>query len=105
MSHHYATNENAGAVIELLRALPQANPLIAGGVIVGIAGEEPREGQGGGRGRGGSPGGWPEEKPPALTAEQRTALAQVYTAVSPELQAGLARIATRWGMPDLFGAR
>jgi putative membrane-bound dehydrogenase-like protein len=105
MAHNFAMNENADAVVELVRALPRANAIVAEGVIIGVVGEAPREGQGGNRGRGGSPGGWPEEKPPTLTAEQRTALGQVYTAVSPELQAGLARIATRWGMPDLFGAR
>ena len=53
----------------------------------------------------GGEGGWPQESAPTLTAQQRAALAQAADAAAPELAEGFARVAARWGMPDLFGSR
>ncbi|MGH7500480.1 MAG: PVC-type heme-binding CxxCH protein [Longimicrobiales bacterium] len=101
MAHSFATQENTAAVVALLEAVPQANPLIANGVLIGIVGEAPDDE---GRQRRG-PGGWPEESPPTLTAEQRSALAAAGRAASPEFANAFERIAARWGMPGLFGTR
>jgi uncharacterized protein len=103
MAHAFAMREDADAIVPLLLALPQADPTVAAGVLVGVAGSAGTPGPGG-QPRGASPGGWPEEKPPTLTAEQRGALATAARNSAPELADGFARIGQRWGMPDLFGA-
>ena len=46
--------------------------------------------------------GWPEERPPQLTPEQRTALAGAARNASGELSAAFARVAARWQMPGVF---
>ena len=103
MTYYFAAKENTAAIVALLQATSQAHPIIGSGVLVGIAGEGEQAGQGQQQRRGGgSPGGWPEEKAPALTAEQRTALAEARRAAPAELAAGFDRVAARWGMPDLF---
>jgi hypothetical protein len=101
MTHGFARQQNAAAMVALLEAVPQANATIASGVLAGIVGEAPDEE---GRQRGG-PGGWPEESQPVLTPEQRNALAAAGRAAAPELARDFARVAARWGIPDLFGAR
>jgi hypothetical protein len=104
MTHYFASKENTAAIVSLLQATAQTHPIIGNGVLVGIAGEGERPGQQGQQQRrgGGPPGGWPEEKAPTLTAEQRTALAEARRAAPPELADGFTRVAARWGMPDLF---
>src|SRR5690606_14330556 len=78
MTYHFAAQENTAAVVALLAAAPQANPVIASGVLVGIAGTgEVAQGQ---RGRRGFPGGWPEDRPPVLSAGQREALVEAVRA-------------------------
>jgi putative membrane-bound dehydrogenase-like protein len=101
MTYYFAAQENADAVVALLQAVPQAHPSVASGVLTGIAGDAV-DGDGGRRRDG--PGGWPEERPPALTGEQRAALAEAGRAAPPELADGFARVAERWGMPNLFGS-
>jgi hypothetical protein len=96
MAQHFAAREDIAATVALLAAAPEANPAVAAAVVIGIVGEEP------GEGRRGSPGGWPEEAPPTLTAAHRTALVEAARAASTELANGFARIAARWGMPELF---
>jgi len=105
MTRHFATNANAAAIVSILTAVPQANAVIAAGVLDAIA--PPAQGQrGGGAGAQAARGpGWPEERPPVLTAEQRTALAAAARAAAPELAPAFARIGERWGMPDLFPPR
>jgi putative membrane-bound dehydrogenase-like protein len=104
MTRHYATTANTAAVVAILTAIPQANPVIAAGVLDAIA--PPASGN---RGGGPPPGargpGWPEDQPPVLTAEQRTALAAAARAASPELAPAFARLGQRWGMPELFPPR
>jgi hypothetical protein len=100
MSRHYAANARADAVVAALLAVPRANPTIAAGVLNGIA---PAAGGRGGGGRGGAGMGWPEDQPPTLTAEQRTALAEAARSSPPELAEAFGRVGQRWGMPDLFG--
>jgi putative membrane-bound dehydrogenase-like protein len=49
--------------------------------------------------------GWPEEQPPTLSSEQRTALEAVARTAAPDLLAALGRIGQRWGDPALFAPR
>ena len=103
MTHYFSRQQNTDAVVSLMQAIPQANPTIASGVLIGIAGVAQQEGgEGEGRRFRGPSGGWPEESPPTLTAEQRTALAQAARNAPPELRQGFERVAGRWGMPDLL---
>jgi hypothetical protein len=81
-------------VITLLEAVPQANAMIASGVVAGVVGEAP---DAEGRQRGG-PGGWPEEAAPTLTAQQRAALQRAARAAGPEFSDAFARVAARWGI-------
>ncbi|MEX1184361.1 MAG: PVC-type heme-binding CxxCH protein [Gemmatimonadota bacterium] len=108
MTEHYAAAQNTAAVVALISALPQADQTLANSVLTGIAGgpmvevpgrDGPRQVQQGGE------GGWPEQSAPTLTAQQRAALVQAANAAAPELADGFARVAARWGMPDLFGSR
>jgi putative membrane-bound dehydrogenase-like protein len=101
MTRHYATSAQAGPVVDILVALPQANPVIAEGVLEAIA-PAPSGQRGGGGGRGRGMFGWPEDQPPTLTAEQRAALVAA-ARQAPALADGYARVAQRWGMPQLFG--
>jgi hypothetical protein len=68
----------------MINAVPPVNPAIGVGVLDGIA------------------TGWPQETPPQLTPEQRTALAAAARGSSPDLAAAYERIATRWGMAKVF---
>jgi hypothetical protein len=101
MTHGFSAQRNTAAVVALLEAIPAADPIIAAGVFTGIVGEAP---DAEGRQRGG-PGGWPEEEAPTLTAEQRASLAAAARAAGPPFANGFARVASRWGMPDLFATR
>jgi hypothetical protein len=91
MTRYYAAQENTDVIVAVLRAVPEANPTVASGALDAIGGGE----------RIGAPG-WPEDSPPNLTPEQRQALAGAARAAAEELKAGFARIAERWGMPELF---
>lgn len=103
MAYHFAAQENTDVVLALLAAMPGADPTVASGVLVGIAGDDDDGEEAGSRGRfGGRPGGWPEGSPPTLSAEQRTTLVEAGRAAPPELAEGFARVAALWGMPDLF---
>jgi hypothetical protein len=105
MTRYHATTANTAAIVTILLAVPQANPVIAQGVLDAIAPPATRQ-RGGGAGAPAARGpGWPEEQPPVLTDEQRSALAAAARAASPELAAAFARIGQRWGMPDLFPPR
>ncbi len=107
MTRHYASTAQAGPILNVLMAAPKANPLIAVAVLDAIAPPPQPQGRGGGGGQGGRGGGaaWPENTPPAITAEQKAALISATQDASPEVKAALARVAERWGMPDLFGQR
>ena len=106
MTHHLAAASNAEVIVSLLQAAPDASAPIAAAVLAGIAGEPEPEG---GQQRAAPwpaslPGGWPEESPPSLSAEQRAALAAAAARAPAGLAAGYARVAARWGMPEGFRA-
>ncbi len=102
MSHYHAARKNTQAVVTLLAAVPDANPVVAHAVLGGIAGEGQGPNQPARPWPASLPGGWPEESPPELSAEQRAALGQAGRRAPPELAEGYARVAARWGMPELF---
>ena len=99
MTRHYATSAQTGPIVSILVALPQTNQVIAEAVLSAIA-PRPTGQRGGGGGRGNV--GWPEDQPPTLTARQRAALIGA-AREAPALAEGYARVAQRWGMPQLFG--
>jgi hypothetical protein len=105
ITRSHATQANTDAVVAIMIAAAQANPAIATSVLTTIAPPPPPEGRGGrgGRGRGGAA--WPQEQPPTLTPEQRSALVAAVQSAPAELREAYTRIAAHWGMPDLFGGR
>jgi hypothetical protein len=97
MARYHARERNTAAIVQLLAAVPQANPQLAEGVFAGIAG--PAQDQRPWRVEWRTdPGGWPQEQPPTLTAEQRATLARAAAAAPAEMAEGFTRVATRWGM-------
>ena len=123
LTRYHASQGDLASIMALIQAVPEANPFIGQGVLVAIAGQQgggPGQGGGGGGGGGGQPpnpitrpfrtvewrnndiAGWPEDQPPTLSAEQRTAFVAAARASDPELNASFVRVATRWGMPELL---
>jgi hypothetical protein len=80
---HGATADATVAVL-LLGTVPQANPIVAIGVVDGLA------------------QGWPEERQPQLTDPQRSALRAAAANANEALTAAFNRLATRWALPGLF---
>jgi putative membrane-bound dehydrogenase-like protein len=79
-----AMQKDPGTVVGLLAAVPQATPSLASALVNGIA------------------EGWPQESPPELTAEQRTALVAAARDAPPDLAAAFAKLAARWNLPEVF---
>ncbi|HSA56010.1 MAG TPA: PVC-type heme-binding CxxCH protein [Gemmatimonadaceae bacterium] len=84
MARHHAAAANAMTVVSLIESVPRANVGLATALLDGIA------------------QGWPEERPPQLTPEQRTALAGAARNASGELTAAFGRVGARWQLPDVF---
>jgi hypothetical protein len=84
MARAHAVPANPAAVVSLIESVPQANVILATAMLDGIA------------------EGWPEERAPQLTPEQRTALAQAARSASPDLAPAFTKVATRWTLPDVF---
>lgn len=101
IASHYAGEQDANTIVSMLMAIPNANSVVASGVLTAIAGAGADEGED--RRRPGMAGSWPEGQAPELSPEQRSALAATAQAAPPDLADGFARVAERWGMPDLFG--
>jgi uncharacterized protein len=100
LARYHASNQDIGRVIALLEAVPEADPILAEGVFAGIAGAA----QGSPPFRAdwrGDQAGWPEDQRPTLTAEQRATITAAARASAPDAAAGFARVAARWGMPEL----
>jgi putative membrane-bound dehydrogenase-like protein len=84
LGRFHATQNNPATVVALIGGVPQATPALAIGMLNGMA------------------DGWPQDAPPQLSAEQKAALVLAARDASPELAAAFAKLATRWGMPDVF---
>ena len=80
----HATEADAGVVTGMIAHVPNTAAPLAIAMLDGIA------------------QGWPEERPPVLTAEQKTALVTAARGASPDLQAAFGRVAARWTLPDVF---
>ena len=80
-----AEKADARAVVSIITAASQTNPIVATSVLDGIA------------------LGWPQESTPQLTAEQRTALATAARGAEGNLAAAYRRVAARWALADVFG--
>ncbi|MGH7528750.1 MAG: PVC-type heme-binding CxxCH protein [Gemmatimonadales bacterium] len=87
MARYHAARADAATVIALIGAVPRADERLAVAVLNGLA------------------EGWPEERPPQLSSEQRAALAGAARGAAGGLPAAFARVAGRWGLPDVFGRR
>jgi hypothetical protein len=84
MARHHAVQADAGTLVALVDVVPRANVALAAALLDGIA------------------QGWPEERPPQLTPEQRSALASAARQSSTELTAAFGRLAARWNLPEIF---
>jgi putative membrane-bound dehydrogenase-like protein len=102
MALHYAQQTNVDAVVAMLSAVPETNPAFATAVFNAIAPQPPPEGAPPQQMQAFAGMGWPQDRPPTLSAEQRAALVAAFRAAPPELAEGFHRVAARWGIPDLF---
>jgi hypothetical protein len=73
-------------VVSLVNAIPRAHPGLATALLEGIA------------------TGWPEERAPQLTPEQRAALYEAARNSPPELSPSFDKVAARWTIPNVFRA-
>jgi len=84
LGRFHAAQLDAATIVTLISGIPQASAALAIGMLNGMA------------------EGWPQDAPPQLSVEQKAALVLAARDASPELLAALAKLATRWGMPDVF---
>ena len=84
MARHHAATADAATVVGLIEAVPQAPPALATALLHGIA------------------QGWPEERPPQLSPQQRAALAAAARGASGDIVTALSQVAARWTLPDVF---
>ena len=84
IARYHAGQQDAGAVVELIRGVPGATPQLAVAMLNGLA------------------DGWPQESPPTLSVEQRAALSAAGRGASGDLEAAFAKLAARWGLPTVF---
>ena len=73
-------------VVSLINAIPRAHPGLATALLEGIA------------------TGWPEERAPQLTPEQKAALYEAARNSPAELAPAFDKVAARWTMPNVFRA-
>ena len=101
LGRHHLASAQPTLVTSLVAALQAKSPLaLAVADVIAPAPPPQRPGQQAPQGPQ-QVRGWPENAPPALTAEQKAAIQAANRDGSPELKAALGRIATRWGMPEL----
>jgi putative membrane-bound dehydrogenase-like protein len=84
MAAFQASSKAVTTAVRLISAVPAAAAPVATALLDGMA------------------EGWPEEQPPMLTSEQRTALGAAARGAPEPVAASFAKVAARWGMPDLF---
>lgn len=85
LSRVYAAKADVPTVVTMIGALKTASTsAMAAGILEGIA------------------TGWPEGQPPQLSAAQKAELVAAARGASPDLANSFARVAARWGLPDVF---
>jgi len=80
----HSAKAEIGPVVSLINAIPRAHAGLAAGLLEGVA------------------TGWPEERPPQLTPEQRAALVEAARTSPAELGPSFDRVAARWTLPNVF---
>jgi hypothetical protein len=82
----HSTKAEIAPVVSLVNSIPRAHPGLATALLEGIA------------------TGWPEERAPQLTPEQKAALYEAARNAPSELTPAFDRVAARWTMPNVFRA-
>ena len=80
----HSTRAEIGPVVSLINTIPRAHAGLATALLEGIA------------------TGWPEERRPELTPEQRVTLVEAARSASAELSPAFDRVAARWTIPNVF---
>lgn len=84
IARKHAADTNAAAMVTAIEAVPNAHPVVAAGMLDGIAMS------------------WPEETPPRFTDAQRSALKQAAAGADDRVRAAFGRVAARWGTAGIF---
>ena len=79
-----ATKADIGPVVTLINAIPRAHSGLAMALLEGIA------------------AGWPEERAPQLTPEQRATMYEAARSSSADLSPSFDKVAARWTLPNVF---
>jgi putative membrane-bound dehydrogenase-like protein len=80
----HSTKAEIGPVVSLINTIPRAHAGLATALLEGIA------------------TGWPEERRPELTPEQRVTLVEAARSSAAELGPAFDRVAARWTIPNVF---
>ncbi len=80
----HSAKAEIGPVVTLINAIPRAHPGLGTALLEGIA------------------TGWPEERQPQLSPEQRAALYEAARSSSAELGPSFDKVAARWTLPNVF---
>jgi hypothetical protein len=84
IARKHAADTNAAAMVIAIETVPRAHPVVAAGMLDGIA------------------SGWPEETPPRFTDPQRATLRQAAVGASDSVRVAFGRVAARWGIAGIF---
>ena len=80
----HSTKAEIAPVVSLINAIPRTHVGLATALLEGIA------------------TGWPEERAPQLTPEQRVTLVEAARTSAAELGPSFDRVAARWTIPNVF---
>ena len=80
----HSTKADIAPVVTLINAVPRAHTGLGTALLEGIA------------------TGWPEERPPQLSPEQRAALVEAARNSAASLGPSFAKVAARWTLPNVF---
>jgi hypothetical protein len=86
LTRHHAASADASLATTLIDTAAGVDSARATAVLTGLA------------------EGWPDERPPALTPQQRATLTTAAGRMPADARPLLVKIAERWGMPDVFTA-
>ena len=79
-----ATKAEIAPIVSLINAIPRAHAGLGTALLEGIA------------------AGWPEERAPQLTPEQRVTMVEAARSASAELGPSFDKVAVRWTIPNVF---
>jgi hypothetical protein len=88
MARHFSARAEVPLVVQMISTVPQSSGPLAVAMLNGIAEGRPLDTL--------------TRASPQFTAEQRATLVGVGRVASPEIAEALARVATRWNMPNAF---